>query len=119
MPFTDHSVFVPRPMMDDALAQRSSQQQQLKQEEQDSSCSAFKAATEVVRKSSHCDITGVASFLCRHGFVMRAATMSTSENFTYYEVQLEDILRAYSKEGRQLCFVFVDVACRMGPMLGR
>jgi hypothetical protein len=118
-PFTDYSVFVPRPVMDQALAQRSCQQQQLKEEEQDGKCSAFKAATEVVRKSAHCDVTGVSAFICRHGFVMRGATMTTAENFTYYEVQLADIMRAYSKEGRQLSFVFVDVACRMGPMLGR
>jgi hypothetical protein len=62
---------------------------------------------------------GVAAFICRHGFVMRAVTMTTAENYTYYEVMLEDILRAYNKEGRQLSFVFVDVACRMDRMLGR
>jgi hypothetical protein len=87
-------------------------------------CSDFKAADLSAAEATKYDRTGVAAFLCRHGFVMRACTMFGPENFTYYEVMLADILTAYCTPqalaaGRSLKFVYVDVACKMEPMLQR
>jgi hypothetical protein len=119
-PFASHSEFVDQVTICAALEQRRLRLSRGKDEEEPlQSCSAFKAATTAAKKSRVCDITGVAVFVCKHGFVMRAVTMTTAENYTYYEVMLEDILRAYSAPGRKLEFVFVDVACRLHPTLRR
>jgi hypothetical protein len=117
--FGAHSVFVPDRAVALAQDQRKVRIMSGVRDEPLQQCSAFTAATTAAKKSNVYDITGVAAFVCRHGFVMRAATMTSAENYTYYEVQLLDILRWYNTPGRHLSFVFVDVACRMQPTLER
>jgi hypothetical protein len=121
LPIGDYSAFVPDAKVALAQEQRKARLASGAKDQIEplQTCSDFKAATSGAKTSQVYDITGVAAFVCRHGFVLRAATMTSAENYTYYEVQLEDILRWYSAPGRQLCFIFVDVACRMQPTLNR
>jgi hypothetical protein len=50
-------------------------------------CSNFKAAAVTAADAPKYDRTGVAAFMCRHGFVLSACIMTGPENFTYYEVR--------------------------------
>ena len=77
------------------------------------SCVDFKAAKPLGKLSPIMDITGMAALVCRHEFVAVAVNMFTPENFCYYDIMLERMLRQYSQESGRLLMCFVlDIACQ-------
>ena len=55
----------------------------------------------------------MAALVCRHEFVAFAVNMFTPENFCYYDIILERMLKQYSQEsGRLLMCLFLDIACQ-------
>ncbi len=56
---------------------------------------------------------GIAAAVCRHEFVLVATNLFTHENFVYYEMIVEELLRLYDTEkGRKLHTFFLDIACQ-------
>ena len=77
------------------------------------SCVDFKAAKPLGKLSPIMYTTGMAALVCRHEFVAFAVNMFTPENFCYYDIMLERMLKQYSQESGCLlmCF-FLDIACQ-------
>ena len=77
------------------------------------SCVDFKAIGSLGRRSTVLDNMGMAAIVCRHEFPMAAVNMFTEENFVYYDLMLERILRQYQDSpDRQLVCFFLDIACQ-------
>jgi hypothetical protein len=63
-----------------------------------------------------CCEQGVAAATCRHEFTLVAVNLFTHENFVYYELILERLLRMYDVEkGKKLMCFFLDIMCQFGP----
>lgn len=55
---------------------------------------------------------GIAAAVCHHEFVLVAVNLFTNENFVYYELIVNELLRLYdSDKGRKLHTFFLDIAC--------
>ena len=63
------------------------------------------------------DTTGMAAVMCRHELVAVAVNMFTPENFCYYDIVLERMLKQYSQEsGRLLMWFFLDMLSNVADL---
>ena len=116
-PFYNHGPFLSDQTVQDFLTERRGLAAGLWEPP---SCVDFKAVGSLGRRSGVLDIFGMAALVCRHEFTMVAANLFTEENFAYYDLMLDNMLKQYQEgSGRRLVCFFLDIACQFSSYWGR
>ena len=116
LPFHTNGLFIP----DEDVRQHVATRQNMDVNLLTPCCAHFQAVGSLSKRSKHFDIMGIAALVCRHEFVMAAVNLFTEENFAYYDIMLDRLLKQYSEEnGKQLICFFLDIACQFKPYWDR
>ena len=100
-----------RMLSDEAVQSKLQSQRGFNFEQAD--CSSHTAASVRGRRSEHFHVHGLAAGVCRHEILLNCCKLFSSENFSYYELLLEELVRRLDSEGeRRLDYMYLDIACQ-------